>query len=112
MNISRREKLNIDFGDLIKIAERSGCDVRACVGALQYMGSTNLKENLSLGLKDTRKNLFDSWKNILTIPVNKEGVVTIPERIQNILKTVQNGNFFTLILCDLLKCIYLICYKF
>ncbi|EZA52142.1 Chromosome transmission fidelity protein 18-like protein [Ooceraea biroi] len=91
MDIARKEKLDVDFGDLVKIAERSGCDVRACVGALQYMGSANLKENLSLGLKDTRKNLFDSWRNILMIPVNKGGVVAVPERIQTILKTVQNG---------------------
>lgn len=92
MDIARKEKLNVDFGDLVKIAETSGCDVRTCVGALQYMGSANLKENLSLGLKDTRKNLFDSWKHILTVSVNKAGIVAIPERIQNILKTVQNGN--------------------
>ncbi|EFN74480.1 Chromosome transmission fidelity protein 18-like protein [Camponotus floridanus] len=91
MEIAKKEKLNVDFGDLVKIAERSGCDVRACVGALQYMGGANLKDNISLGLKDTRKNLFDSWKSILTIPMNKRGVITIPERIQNILKTVQNG---------------------
>ncbi|XP_012223290.1 chromosome transmission fidelity protein 18 homolog [Linepithema humile] len=91
MDIARKEKLNVDFSDLVKIAERSSCDVRACVGALQYMGSANLKDNLSLGLKDTRKNLFDSWRNILTIPMNKGGVVTVPERIGNILRTVQNG---------------------
>ncbi|XP_018307581.1 chromosome transmission fidelity protein 18 homolog isoform X1 [Mycetomoellerius zeteki] len=91
MDLARKEKLNVDFNDLVKIAERSGCDVRACIGALQYMGSSNLKDNLSLGLKDTRKNLFDSWRSILTIPMNKEGVLNISERIQNILKTVQNG---------------------
>ncbi|KAM0725880.1 Chromosome transmission fidelity protein 18-like protein [Formica fusca] len=91
MEIARKEKLNVDFGDLVKIAERSGCDVRACVGALQYMGGANLKDNISLGLKDTRKNLFDSWKNILTVPMNKGGVVPVPERIQNILRTMQNG---------------------
>lgn len=97
MNLARKEKLNINFEDLIKIAERYSCDVRACIGALQYMGNANLKDNLSLGLKDIRKNLFDSWKSILTIPMNKGGVFTIPERIQNILKIVQNGNFIKLI---------------
>ncbi|KAL6423197.1 hypothetical protein ACFW04_010103 [Cataglyphis niger] len=91
MEIARKEKLNVDFGNLVKIAERSGCDVRACVGALQYMGGTNLKDNISLGLKDTRKNLFDLWKNILTVPMNKGGVIPVPERIQNILRMVQNG---------------------
>ncbi|EGI65784.1 Chromosome transmission fidelity protein 18-like protein [Acromyrmex echinatior] len=55
MDLARKEKLNVDFNDLVKIAERSGCDVRACIGALQYMGSSNLKDNLSLGLKDTRE---------------------------------------------------------
>ncbi|KAG5315342.1 CTF18 protein, partial [Pseudoatta argentina] len=91
MDLARKEKLNVDFNDLVKIAERSGCDVRACIGALQYMGSSNLKDNLSLGLKDTRKSLFDSWRSILTIPMNKEGVLNISERIQNILRSVQNG---------------------
>ncbi|XP_018394126.1 PREDICTED: chromosome transmission fidelity protein 18 homolog [Cyphomyrmex costatus] len=91
MDLARKEKLNVDFNDLVKIAERSGCDVRACIGALQYMGSANLKDNLSLGLKDTRKTLFDSWRSILTIPMNKEGVLNISERIKNILRTVQNG---------------------
>lgn len=92
MEIGRKENLNLDFGDLVKIAERSACDVRSCVGAIQYMGNTDLKDNLSLGLKDTRKNLFDSWKSILTIPMHRGGVVPIPDRIDNILKTVQNGN--------------------
>lgn len=103
MDLAKKEKLNVDFGDLVKIAERSGCDVRACIGALQYMGSANLKDNLSLGLKDTRKNLFDSWKSILTIPMNKGGILTILERIQNIWKTVQNGNFIKLIIHILLQ---------
>lgn len=97
MEIAKKEKLNVDFGDLVKIAERSGCDVRACVGALQYMGGANLKDNISLGLKDTRKNLFDSWRSILTIPMNKGGVITIPKRIQSILRIIQNGNFIKLI---------------
>lgn len=92
MDLARKEKLNVDFGDLVKMAERSCCDVRACIGALQYMGSANLKDNLSLNLKDTRKNLFDSWRSILTIPMNKGGILPIPERIQNILTIVQNGN--------------------
>ncbi|XP_032677350.1 chromosome transmission fidelity protein 18 homolog isoform X2 [Odontomachus brunneus] len=91
MEIGRKENLNLDFGDLVKIAERSACDVRSCVGAIQYMGNTDLKDNLSLGLKDTRKNLFDSWKSILTIPMHRGGIVPISERIENILKTVQNG---------------------
>lgn len=106
MEIARKEKLNVDFGDLVKIAERSGCDVRACVGALQYMGGANLKDNISLGLKDTRKNLFDSWKNILTVPMNKGGVIPVPERIQNILRTMQNGKLIKLISCvSMCQCI-------
>lgn len=98
MDLARKEKLKVDFEDLVKIAERYGCDVRACIGALQYMGNASLKDNLCLGLKDTRKNLFDSWKTILTVPMSKGGVLTIPERIKNILRTVQNGNFIKLII--------------
>ncbi|XP_014470697.1 PREDICTED: chromosome transmission fidelity protein 18 homolog [Dinoponera quadriceps] len=92
MEIGRKESLSLDFGDLVKIAERSACDVRSCVGAIQYIGNTDLKDNLSLGLKDTRKNLFDSWNSILMIPMHREGVVPVSERIDNILRTVQNAD--------------------
>lgn len=111
MQISKKEKLNTDFGDLVQLAEKSGCDVRSCIGALQYMGNAGFKDNLSLGLKDTRKNLFDSWQSIFMIPINKRGIVNIPERVDNILKTVQNGNFiYTIYLLFIICNIILIRY--
>ncbi|XP_076171216.1 chromosome transmission fidelity protein 18 homolog isoform X2 [Ptiloglossa arizonensis] len=91
MEISRKENLNVNPDALLKLAEISGCDIRSCLGALQYMGGANLGDNLSFALKDTRKGLFDSWKQILTIPMNRNGILPISERVHTVLKTVQNG---------------------
>lgn len=94
MEISRKENLNVNPDALLKLAEISGCDIRSCLGALQYMGGANLGDNLSFALKDTRKGLFDSWKQILTIPMNRNGILPISERVHTVLKTVQNGKIF------------------
>ncbi|XP_078042301.1 chromosome transmission fidelity protein 18 homolog [Augochlora pura] len=91
MEVSRKENLNVNADALLKLAEISGCDVRSCLGALQYMGGAKLGDNLSFALKDSRKGLFDSWKQILTIPMNRGGILSIPERVRLILKTVQYG---------------------
>lgn len=94
MEIARKEGLQVEIRDLMQLAERSGCDVRTCLGALQYMRGANMKENLSLGLKDTRKGLFDSWKTLLQIPMNQKGILAPHERIGLVLKTVQRGRYF------------------
>ncbi|XP_033340311.2 chromosome transmission fidelity protein 18 homolog isoform X1 [Megalopta genalis] len=91
MEVSRKEELEVNSDALLKLAEISGCDVRSCLGALQYMGGAKLGDNLSFALKDTRKGLFDSWKQILAIPVNRLGILSIPERVRLVLKTVQYG---------------------
>ncbi|KAG7211889.1 hypothetical protein KM043_011100 [Ampulex compressa] len=91
MEIARKERLKVNPDALLKLAEISGCDVRYCLGALQYMGNANLKANLSLTLKDSRKGLFDTWNEILTIPMNRSGLFPIPERVHKVLKTVQYG---------------------
>ncbi|XP_076649239.1 chromosome transmission fidelity protein 18 homolog [Halictus rubicundus] len=91
MEISRKESLKVNPDALLKLAEISGCDVRSCLGALQYMGGAKLGDDLSFALKDSRKGLFDSWKQILAIPMNRAGVLPIPERVRLVLKTVQNG---------------------
>ncbi|XP_076287009.1 chromosome transmission fidelity protein 18 homolog isoform X2 [Lasioglossum baleicum] len=91
IEISRKENLIVNSDALLKLAEISGCDVRSCLGALQYMGGAKLGDNLSFALKDSRKGLFDSWKQILAIPMNRGGVLPIPERVRLVLKTVQNG---------------------
>ncbi|KYN42346.1 Chromosome transmission fidelity protein 18 like protein [Trachymyrmex septentrionalis] len=71
MDLARKEKLNVDFNDLVKIAERSGCDVRACIGALQYMGSSNLKDNLSLGETDKLiQGIFHNYPEICDRKLN------------------------------------------
>lgn len=92
MEISRKEHLKVEYTHLIKLSERSGCDIRTCLGALQYMRGSNIKENLSLGLKDTRKGLFDSWKILLQVPMTQKGFFSPKERINLILKTVNRGD--------------------
>ncbi|KAK1128703.1 hypothetical protein K0M31_019855 [Melipona bicolor] len=91
MEVSRKEKLKVNPDALLRLVEISGCDIRSCIGALQYMGGVNLRDNLSFALKDSRKGLFDSWKQILKIPVNRNGILPLSERVQLVLKTVQNG---------------------
>ncbi|XP_017754396.1 PREDICTED: chromosome transmission fidelity protein 18 homolog [Eufriesea mexicana] len=91
MEISQKENLKVNPDALLRLVEISGCDIRSCLGALQYMGGISLGDNLSFALKDSRKGLFDSWKQILTIPMNKSGILSISERVRLVLKTVQNG---------------------
>ncbi|CAK9798019.1 Chromosome transmission fidelity protein 18 homolog [Anthophora quadrimaculata] len=91
MEISQKENLKVNSDALLKLVEISGCDIRSCLGALQYTGGINLGENLSFALKDSQKGLFDSWKQILTIPMNKNGILPISERVRLVLRTVQNG---------------------
>ncbi|KAF3427800.1 hypothetical protein E2986_02125 [Frieseomelitta varia] len=91
MEVSRKEKLKVNSDALLRLVEISGCDIRSCIGALQYMGGVNLGDNLSFALKDSRKGLFDSWKQILKIPVNRNGILPLSERVQLVLRTVQNG---------------------
>ncbi|XP_006610723.1 chromosome transmission fidelity protein 18 homolog [Apis dorsata] len=91
MEISQKENLKVNPDALLTLVEISGCDIRSCLGALQYMGGIHSKDNLSFALKDSRKGLFDSWKQILTIPMNRSGILSISERIRLVLNIVQNG---------------------
>ena len=91
LQVARKERVKVNHDALLKLAEISGCDIRSCLGALQYMGGAKLGDNLSFALKDTRKGLFDSWKQIFTIPMNRSGILPLPERARLVLKTVQYG---------------------
>ncbi|XP_076672404.1 chromosome transmission fidelity protein 18 homolog, partial [Andrena cerasifolii] len=91
MQVARKERIKVNYDALLKLAEISGCDIRSCLGALQYMGGASMGDNLSFALKDTRKGLFDSWKQIFTIPMNRSGILPLPERARLVLKTVQYG---------------------
>lgn len=92
MEIAQKEKLQIQQNDLLKLVENCDCDIRSCLGTLQYMGNIDIKHHVSLGLKNTHKGLFDTWKEILKIPVNKTGILSTRDRVHNILKIVQSGN--------------------
>lgn len=94
MEISKKENLKVNPDALLGLVKVSGCDIRSCLGALQYMGGISLGDNLSFALKDSRKGLFDSWKQILKIPMNRSGILPLSERVQLVLKTVQNGKLF------------------
>lgn len=94
LQVARKERVKVNHDALLKLAEVSGCDIRSCLGALQYMGGAKLGDNLSFALKDTRKGLFDSWKQIFTIPMNRSGILPLPERARLVLKTVQYGKKF------------------
>ncbi|XP_043280438.1 chromosome transmission fidelity protein 18 homolog [Venturia canescens] len=89
--IARKEKLKTDQGALLQLAERSGCDIRSCLCALQYMGEACSTTNFHLGLKDTKRGLFDCWKDILQVPLARDGIVPIKERVQVVLKAVYSG---------------------
>ncbi|XP_034948783.1 chromosome transmission fidelity protein 18 homolog [Chelonus insularis] len=92
LTIARKERINISHGALLQLAERCGCDVRSCLNSLQYMREDCQKSNTSLGTKDTKKGLFEFWRDILQIPVNKTGPLTMRERAQMIIKSASSNN--------------------
>ncbi|XP_015177515.1 PREDICTED: chromosome transmission fidelity protein 18 homolog [Polistes dominula] len=92
MEIAQKEKLKISQNDLLKLVENCDCDIRSCLGTLQYMGNVNIKHNVSIGLKDSRKGLFDTWKEILKVPFTKLGILSTRDRMHKVLKIVQSGD--------------------
>ena len=50
-------------------------------------------ENLSLGLKDTKKGLFESYRDILKVPMTRHGILPDNERVKIILRIVQQGTY-------------------
>lgn len=86
------ENLNIDIRSLLHLVEKSGCDVRACLGVLQYTGgNANMLKSINLGLKDTKKGLFDLWKNILQIPMTRQGPLSEVDRVRRVFRSIQQG---------------------
>ncbi|XP_046610675.1 chromosome transmission fidelity protein 18 homolog [Neodiprion virginianus] len=91
MEILHRQGLNADPSALVSLAEQSGCDVRACLGALQYMGGIKAGQKVSIAPKDVRRGIFDCWREILQVPRDKIGPMNIKERIQRILQVAYGG---------------------
>lgn len=91
MEILRRQGLDADPSVLTELAEQSGCDVRACLGALQYMGGVKAGQKLSIAPKDVRRGIFDSWRQILQVPRNRNGPLPVKERIQSVLQVAYGG---------------------
>ena len=90
--IARKEGLRVDTRLLVQLAERSACDVRACLGILQYTGGCpDMLRDLALGLKDLKKGLFDSWKELLHVPMDRKGPLSNSERALRVIKIVYQG---------------------
>lgn len=78
-----------------QLAEKSACDVRACLGILQYSGAgSDVLRNLDFGLKDMKKGLFDAWRDMLHVPMTRKGTLTIPERVKKISRITHQGKIF------------------
>ncbi|KAL7301054.1 hypothetical protein TKK_0006326 [Trichogramma kaykai] len=90
--IARKEGLNINGRLLLELVHKSGCDIRACLGILQYTGGrSNMLKDLTLGLKETRKGLFDCWKELMRIPTDRRGSLPDSERAKKVMTIVHQG---------------------
>ncbi|XP_012277633.1 chromosome transmission fidelity protein 18 homolog [Orussus abietinus] len=91
MEIVQKEGIEASEGALLQLAEKSGCDIRACLGVLQFSGSGKFTESSMTAIKDVKKGLFDAMKEILKIPYHSTGPLPIRERVNNVLKTVASS---------------------
>ncbi|KAK0168430.1 hypothetical protein PV327_002232 [Microctonus hyperodae] len=91
-NIAQRENIRVSQSTLLRLAERSGCDIRVCLSALQYMGKDSENIEAGLGTKDTRKGLFKSWQELLQIPMKRNGPLSIRERVRIIYDSAHTDN--------------------
>jgi hypothetical protein len=90
--IADSEGLNVDSRVLMQLAEKSACDIRACLGILQYSGGgPSMLLNIASGLKDTRIGLFDAWKEMFQVPLDRKGAVSGSERARNILNILHQS---------------------
>lgn len=113
MEIVRRQGLDADPSALVDLAEQSGCDVRACLGALQYMGGVKAGQKLSIAPKDVRRGIFDCWRQILQVPRGRSGPLPPNERIQRILQVAYGGEdnlstLTTVSIFNLFLCFYVL----
>lgn len=93
MEISKKENLNVSLNDLTNLVEKFNCDIRGCLGALQYTGGINLMDSAKLGTNNKNTGLFDAWREIFSIPKNQAGPLSLHARVERVLKTVQNGEY-------------------
>lgn len=92
-NIAQRENIRVSQSTLLRLAERSGCDIRVCLSALQYMGKDSENIEAGLGTKDMRKGLFKSWQELLQIPMKRNGPLSIRERVRIIHDSAHTGDY-------------------
>lgn len=76
---------------LMALSEQSGCDIRTCLGALQYMGGVKAGQKLSIAPKDVRRGIFDCWREILQVPRGRNGPLGVKERVQKVLHVAYSG---------------------
>ncbi|KAJ8687340.1 hypothetical protein QAD02_023134 [Eretmocerus hayati] len=90
--VARNEGLKVDPRVLRHLAEKSGCDVRACLGILQYTGGgSDMMKDLASSLRDTKKGLFDAWRDMLKIPRNRQGALSNHQRSLNVITLVHQA---------------------
>ncbi|XP_012263306.2 chromosome transmission fidelity protein 18 homolog [Athalia rosae] len=92
MEILQRQGLDADISALVSLAEQSGCDVRACLGALQYTGGFKVGQKLTIAPKDMKQGIFDCWREILQIPRGQTVLLSTSERVKRVLRVVSGGN--------------------
>lgn len=86
LQIANREKINTDMTALLTMSEKSGGDIRSCLGMLQFYASKKQPLTLfdvlnsNIGQKDQHKSLFNAWSAIFQI-----------QRPKKIIKNDSNG---------------------
>lgn len=92
LEITQAEGIHVDPRLLLQLAERSACDVRACLSTLQYTGGRKkMLQDLAFGTKDMKKGLFDSWREMLQVPYDRKGFLTEHARAQKVILMSHQG---------------------
>ncbi|KAI6652659.1 Chromosome transmission fidelity protein 18-like [Oopsacas minuta] len=76
--ICSEEMLHSNITALMMLCERSGNDIRACLNSLQFISyqtkdiSIEVISSKVVDRKDANKGLFDLWKEVFHLPVNRK----------------------------------------
>ncbi|XP_026480054.1 chromosome transmission fidelity protein 18 homolog [Ctenocephalides felis] len=73
LEISKAQNLKTDLGALLVLADKTNCDVRSCLSALQFFSGRKKQLRImdvyksNIGQKDMQKGMFAVWKDIFQI---------------------------------------------
>ena len=71
--IAKRERVETDLTAMLALAEKTGNDIRSCLGMLQFYGGSNKPLTLidvlksEVGKKDQHQGLFGVWQAIFQV---------------------------------------------